>query len=66
MKIEKGMVYISAIIILMAMGVYIAYRAIFSNVIQEALVGLFLMVIIAILIKYIGNCVEKELEKKDI
>ena len=65
MEIEKGLLYIIITIILMVTGTYVTYRTIFSNVIQEQLVLLFSMIIIAILILYIRNRVKMELEKYD-
>ena len=61
MEIEKGLLYIIITIILMVTGTYVTYRTIFSNVIQEQLVLLFSMIIIAILILYIRNRVKMEL-----
>lgn len=66
MKMEKGLIYITTIIILMVLNIYIAYRAISSNVIKEELVWLFFMIIIAILIKYIGNHIEKRAKRENM
>ena len=55
----------SIIIILMTIGVYMTYRTIVSNIMQEQLVLLFFMTITTILILYTRNRVEEELERDD-
>lgn len=61
MKIEKGLTYISIIIILITINIFLAYKIILSDMAREQLIWLFFMVINTTLMVYIRKLVEREI-----